>query len=133
VPAPALTLRAYQVDPSFLWAPSAARAVIFSWARDTWIAQRATLTEPFAQLPDDCAGDVLEYLDLLMTRKELLRIATYCSSAEANDSVRAVVAAVAVSADNFRGMHVRSGASQTSCLSASTYSYTSYRNVILMY
>ena len=57
--------------------------------------------QPFADLPDDCAGDVLEYFDAPKTRPELVYIATHCSSPEACAWVRKVVAAaVAVSASS---------------------------------
>lgn len=82
----------------FLWAPAPARAAIFLWARNTFVVQLAKTVEPFEKLPEDCAGDVLEFLDIAMTRKEALHIATHCSSPEACAWVRAVVAAAAASA-----------------------------------
>jgi hypothetical protein len=98
VPAPALTLRAYQLDPSFLWAPPTARFKIFAWARNTSIYQLAATTQPRSQLPDDCAGDIMDYLTTTMPRTETLHILTHCSSPEAQDWVRAgIAAAVTVS------------------------------------
>lgn len=91
VPAAALTSRAF-----FFWAPSAARAAIFVWARDTWIVQHAGTTEPFSRLPDDCAGDVCEFLELNMTRQESLTASNYCSSPEARTWVHAVIVAAVV-------------------------------------
>ena len=98
LPAMALYLRAFQLDPSFHWAPLAARAAVFTWARDAFIVQLATTTRPFTILPDDCAGDVLEFIEMGMTRSEKLHITTHCSSPEACAWVRAVIAAAAVTA-----------------------------------
>jgi len=89
VPAPALSLHAYQLDPSFLWAPREARFLVFKWARNAFVAQLAAMTQPFVDLPDDCAGDVLDYLEMAMTREESLCIAEHCSSPEANAWVHA--------------------------------------------
>ena len=83
VPTSDLSLRAYQLDPSFLWAPPAARASVFSWARDAFIAQSARSSQLFADLPDDCAGDVLEFLNETITRKDSLFIATHTPTPEA--------------------------------------------------
>jgi len=97
VPKTALSLRAHQLDPSFLWAPPAARAAVFAWARNAFQAQLAATTQPFGVLPDDCAGDVLDFFGMAMTRFEALHVTTHCSSPEACAWVREVVtAAVAV-------------------------------------
>jgi hypothetical protein len=101
-PAPALSLHIYQLEPSFLWAPGDARAAIFAWAKDAFVVHVAATTEPFTDLPDDCAGDVLDYLDLKMCRMASLLIATKLSSPDARAWVRAVTAAaVAVSITGF--------------------------------
>ena len=96
VPSTALTLRAHQLDSSFLWVPPASRAAIIVWAQDAYIAQHAGTITLFRELIDDCAGDVLEFFEVTMTRTEALHISTYCSSPEARAWVRAVVAAEVV-------------------------------------
>ena len=98
VQAPALPLHAFQLDPSFLWAPHQARSLVFKWARNAFIAQLAVITEPFEELPEDCAGDILAFLEMAMTREESLQIARHCAWPEAHFWVRAVMAAaIAVS------------------------------------
>lgn len=92
IPKPILSLQAYHFDPSFLWAPSEARELVFKWARDAFLAQLAAETQPFADLPEDCAGDILEYMEMGMPRGESLLIAMHCSSLEARAWVRAVLA-----------------------------------------
>ena len=86
-----LPLCAYQLNPSFLWAPPAARAAMIAWARDVYIIQFATATEPCSELPDDCSGDIFEYLNLTMTRCESLHVAMHCSSSVACAWVHAIV------------------------------------------
>jgi hypothetical protein len=54
--------------------------------------QLACDTPPFGDVSDDCAGDILEYLETAMTRAEALHIASHCSSPEAYTWVRSVVA-----------------------------------------
>jgi len=76
-PAMSLSLSAYQLEPSFRWPQPAARAKVVAWARDAFILQLASSTEPFAVLPDDCAGDVLEYLEMTITRTESLQYVSY--------------------------------------------------------
>ena len=99
-PTPTLKLRSYQLDPSFLWAPPTARAAVVAWARDAYAVQLAANTYDFTDLPDDCAGDVLEFLNTSMPRAEMLHVTAHCSSPEAHAWVRAVVAAaVAVSTE----------------------------------
>ena len=99
VPKTALSLRAHQLDPYFLWAPPAARAAVFAWARNAFLAQLAATTQPFGGLPDDCEGDVLDFFEMAMTRFEALHVATHCSSPEARAWVlKVVTAAVSVSA-----------------------------------
>jgi hypothetical protein len=44
---PALSLRAHQLDPAFLWAPPAARAAVVAWALDVFIAQLAATVQLF--------------------------------------------------------------------------------------
>ena len=100
----ALSLRAHPLDPAFLWAPPAARSAVFAWAQDVFIAQLAATTQPFERLPEDCAGDVLEFFG--MTRNESDLIAKHCSSPEARVWVRAVIAA-AVVVDNERIFSIR--------------------------
>jgi len=94
-----LSLRDYQLDPSFLWAPRAACAAVFAWVRSAAIAQSASTCEAFAELPDDCAGDVLEFILVThLSRQESLHIATHSPSPEAHAWLHAVVnAAIAVS------------------------------------
>jgi len=90
-PTTVLSLREYHFDPFFLWAPLDARAAVFAWARNAFIAQLAAATLPFVALPDDCAGDVLEFLELTNARAEALHITGQCSSSEAHAWVRSVV------------------------------------------
>ena len=90
LPATALALRAHQLDSAFLWAPPAARSAVVVWARDVFIAQLAATIEPFDDIADDCARDVLEFFGMTHNESEL--IATLCSSPEAQDWVRAVIA-----------------------------------------
>jgi len=99
VPAPALPLRAYQLDPFFLWAPEPAfSATVFAWAPDAVIPQLAGTSLPFRQLNPDCEGDILEFFNVAMTREDALHVATHCSSQEACAWVRAVITAAAVAA-----------------------------------
>lgn len=90
-----LSLRTYHFnDPSFRWAPTNARASIFAWAQDVFAAQLVAIAEPFADLPEDCAADVWEYLiETAMTRIDMQHIVTNCSSPEALAWIGAVVAA----------------------------------------
>jgi hypothetical protein len=92
---PILSLRAYHFhDPSFFWAPYNVRSSIFAWAQDVFAAQLVALSEPFEELPDDCASDVWEYLiEKSITRIEMQHILRHCSSPEALAWIRAVVAA----------------------------------------
>jgi len=84
----------YLLDPSFHWAPPAARAAVFAWARNVAQVQFATLeVHLFSELPDDCAGDVLDFLDFSMPHTEWPYIATNCTSLDAQAWVCAVVAA----------------------------------------
>ena len=94
LPATALSLRAHQLDPAFLWAPPAARSAVVACARDSFIAQLAATIQPFVELPDDCAGDVLEFFEV--THNEFELIAKYCTSLEAQAWMRAVIAAAVV-------------------------------------
>ena len=82
--------------PFLLLGPRTARAAIFVWAQGAFIVQLAAKTEPFAALSDDCAGDVLEFIELGMPSAEALHIATHCSSPEACAWVRAVTAKAVV-------------------------------------
>lgn len=93
-----LPLRAYQLEPSFLWAPCAARSLLFAWARDISIAINAAGTAPFVHLPDDCQGDVVGFLEPTTTREEMSDISERWSLCpEVCAWVRGVVtAAVAV-------------------------------------
>jgi len=104
--ATSLSLRPYQLDPWFLWAPPAARTVLFTWARDVYLAQLAIITDPFEALPDDCAGDVLDYFGMAMNRVEALHVAAQWSSPEVRAWVRAViVAAVSVKSKFLTDFH----------------------------
>ena len=92
-----------QLTPPFLWAPQSGRAKIYEWARNAFIVQLAATTQPFTDLPDDCAGDILEYISMSVLRQDALHVLTNCSSPEAHAWVRAVLAsALAVS---FRHRH----------------------------
>jgi len=56
------------------------------------MAQVAANTQSFSGLPDDCAGDVLEFLTMTtLERTELLEVVTDCSSPEACAWMRTVV------------------------------------------
>ena len=88
-----LPLRRHHLQPSFLWAPPAARAAVVAWARDAFIAQVAATTQPFVELPDDCAGDILDFIEMAMARTDALHIVINCSSSEAHAWVRDVVTA----------------------------------------
>jgi len=97
-PAARLNLRAYQFDPTFLWAPSDARIGVFIWAHDAFIVQLAASTSPFMDLPDDCAGDILKFFPMIMRPRQTLYITTHSASKKARVWLREVVqAAVAVS------------------------------------
>jgi len=93
VPATVLSQCAYQVDPSFRWATNDARISIFSWSRDVFLLKHATFFQPLVDLPDDCIGDVLEYLMSTLTRTETVHITLHWPSPEAHSWIRAVVAA----------------------------------------
>lgn len=95
-PAPATTLVLHPsfLDPSFQWVPKAAKREVFLWARNAVIVQLAASVQPFSEIPDDCAGDVLEFLEMDMARKESLHIATHCSSSEAYIWVRMILSSV---------------------------------------
>jgi hypothetical protein len=98
VPATALSLNSYNYDPFFMWAPPPVRAAVFGWARDAYIVQLATITEPVSDLPDDCVGDILEFLEIAMLRKESMHIISHCLSSESRAWIRSiVVASIAVS------------------------------------
>jgi hypothetical protein len=92
----ALPLEPYQLDPAFFWVPRNKRKALVVWARNAFVVQLATTIEPFSDLPDDCAGDVLEFLQMEMLREKSLHIATQCSSPEAHAWVRAALAAYIV-------------------------------------
>ena len=83
----------YHLDPYFFWAPLDARFMIFTWARDAFINQMAAYTSPFPELPEDCSGDVLEYLGTTMTREASLYYATVCTTPAAHAWERGVLAA----------------------------------------
>ena len=92
-PESALSLRTYQLDPFFLWTPVEARKKVVAWARDIFVVQLAHKTPFLEDLPDDCAGDIMEFF---VTRDNLLSILSY--SPESNTWVRAVVVAGLVAA-----------------------------------
>ena len=102
MPATDLTLREHQLDPFFLWAEPTARSAIFAWARDTCITQLAPSNQPFDKLPEDCAGDVLEYLDTTMTRQEMLNASSHCPSPEAHAWLHEVFATAIAVRNNAR-------------------------------
>jgi len=91
--ATSLSLRPFQLDPSFLWAPPHARNALFTWARDVYIAQLAFITDPFEAIPDDCAGDVLEFFGMTMHRVEALHVGAHWTSPEVRAWMRAAIAA----------------------------------------
>jgi len=94
-----LSARAYHFDPCFLWAPAAARAALFAWVRDAFVVQLAATTPPFSDLPDDCAGDVLEFMELALPRANSQYIMEHCLSPEAHAWVCAMLtSAVAANA-----------------------------------
>jgi len=96
--APGVPLRAYHLIPTLLWAPPPALATVVAWARGVIIAQGAATAQPFSELPDDCAGDILEFLETAMPRAESLQFTTQRLSPEAQAWVHTVlVAAVVVS------------------------------------
>ena len=68
----ALSLRAHQLDPAFLWAPPAARAAMVAWAQHVFIAQLAATVQLFEELLDDCAGDVLEFFGMTRNESDLI-------------------------------------------------------------
>ena len=90
----ALPLRAYYFDPCFFWAPPVARTAVVGWARSYFIVELAASIQPFEALPDDCAGDVLEFFG--MSHKEVKLFAKHCFSLEAQDWVRALIAGAVV-------------------------------------
>ena len=91
MPETPISLSAFDYDAFFLWARPSVRAAVFEWARDAHIAQLAATYQTFADLPDDCAGDVLEFLSIAMTRRESAYIVTHCSSSKARAWVRSIV------------------------------------------
>jgi hypothetical protein len=124
LPATALSLSAHYFDPGFLWATPAARSAVVAWAQDVLIVQHVGSIQPFERLPDDCAGDVLEFFGV--TRNESQLIAKHCSSPEAQDWVHAVIATavakVAVGAVRFSHMKL--------CIVSKT-SYIVYAHFVL--
>jgi len=96
VPKAALSCLASQLEPFFHWAPRDGLSMIFTWAHAAYIAQLAAVTEPFLELPDDCAGDIFDFFEIKLARMDALRIATHCSSPEAHSWVAAVAAAAAL-------------------------------------
>jgi hypothetical protein len=95
---PAHFLRAHHLDPCFLWAPPAARATVVAWARNVYLIQVATTTQPFGILPEECAGDVLGFLGVVMSLAEVLHILKHCSSPATCSWVRMVVTAATAAA-----------------------------------
>jgi len=98
-PATAISLRAYHFDPHFLWVTPAARIAVVNWAQYVFITQLEPTTplfKSFKTLPDDCAGDVLEFFEPGMTHERAVHIAKHCSSPEARAWVRAVITAAVV-------------------------------------
>jgi hypothetical protein len=89
-------LHEYQSDPTFLWAPAQARAEVFLWAQDVALSQLAATNPAFAELPDDCAGDILEYLENTLSREEMLHITNHPLSSEAHHWVKSVIATAVV-------------------------------------
>ena len=96
LPTTEVSLRKYHFDPCFLWAPPAARAAVIAWARSAFVVQLAANTEPFEVLPEDCAGDILEYFEMTVTRKAAQLVVTHCSSPAARAWSRSIIAAAVV-------------------------------------
>jgi hypothetical protein len=87
-----------ELTPPFLCAPLSSRTKIYTWARNAFIVLLAATIPPFTDLPDDCAGDILEYIPMSISRQDALHVVAHCSSLEARAWVRTVLAsAVAVS------------------------------------
>jgi len=83
------------------------RAAVFDWARDAFISQIAISVHPFGDLPDDCAGDVMEFVETALTRTETLQIAKNCSSTEACFWVcRIIAAGIAADVAVIRNFHL---------------------------
>ena len=95
-PVRALSLQDYHLDPFLHWVPPPAGNILITKALDVYTAQIAANTQPFLELPDDCAGEVLGYLKTTLMRTELLEIAEHCSSPEACAWMHAVVVAAVV-------------------------------------
>ena len=91
MPTSVLSLRACQLEPSLLWVSPAAYSELFTWACNVFIAHQAASAQPFMDLPDDCAGDVLEFLEISMTHMEMSKVNTHCFSPETYAWVHAVV------------------------------------------
>jgi len=89
-----LSLHEFFLKPSFSWAPTAAQNAVCTWARHAAIVHLAVTVQPFEELPDDCAGDVLEFLEIEMTRAEALHILTHCSSPKARAWVRTIYSSI---------------------------------------
>jgi len=96
VPETLLSLHEFFLMPSFSWTPAAAHNAVYAWARHAANVQLAVTAQPFSDLSDDCAGDILEFLEIEMTRAEALHIATHCSSPDARAWVRAIRSSVIV-------------------------------------
>jgi hypothetical protein len=86
-------LPACLLAPTFDWAPGEARVAVSLWARSVLVAQLAATDQAFADLPDDCAGDVLEFFESTMNRKDFLHFATHHSSQKAKAWVLDIVTA----------------------------------------
>ena len=96
LPTTEVSLRKYHFDPCFLWAPRAARAAAIAWARSAFIVQLAANIEPFEVLSDDCAGDILEFIEITVTRKAAQLVVTHCSSPAARAWSQSIIAAADV-------------------------------------
>lgn len=104
---PAVYLHSYQVGPFFFWVPEEVRTELFFWAEDARLLLLAATSKPFVDLPDDCAGDILEYLnfqtnrynlhsnkcDKYRKRRDMLWFVEHCSSPQAHAWARMIFAA----------------------------------------
>jgi len=73
-------LREYHLDPAFNWAPHGAHNTVIAWARDVFTVHVVHNHQLFADLPDDCCGDVSEFLVMTMARSEILHVSRHYSS-----------------------------------------------------
>jgi len=88
---PILSLHPYQLEPPYHWASPAARAAVLAWAQEAFIVLLAMTIKPFSELPDDCAGDIMEFFGSALSRRAIHHFATPSLSSEAHAWVRTVL------------------------------------------